>query len=172
MHQRPYMLPRVHSLTSGICLGHGLVVLCPNMLYPDMPLQHHAATQARVQRHSATSQQMVRLCPAGDSFDIESEISSMTSHGSFMSVVRAAKLAADQVDSPTYLQSGDADVQRARDQVDRIHQVHASPACPSVLEAGFISVNENLPHVCKAVLVSQLLHHQHLQSSQFLSENG
>ena len=36
---------------------------------------------------------------AGDSFDIESEISSVTSHGSFMSVVRAAKLAADQVPS-------------------------------------------------------------------------
>ena len=35
--------------------------------------------------------------PVGDSFDIESEISSVTSHGSFMSVVRAAKLAADQV---------------------------------------------------------------------------
>lgn len=32
----------------------------------------------------------------GDSFDIES-VSSATSHGSFMSVVRAAKLAADQV---------------------------------------------------------------------------
>ena len=37
------------------------------------------------------------VCAAGDSFDIESEMSSATSHGSFMSVVRAAKLAADQV---------------------------------------------------------------------------
>lgn len=37
------------------------------------------------------------VCGEGDSFDIESEISSVTSHGSFMSVVRAAKLAADQV---------------------------------------------------------------------------
>ncbi len=39
----------------------------------------------------------VCVCGKGDSFDIESEISSVTSHGSFMSVVRAAKLAADQV---------------------------------------------------------------------------
>lgn len=114
---------------------------------------------------------MVGLCAAGDSFDIESEISSMTSHGSFMSVVRAAKLAADQVVPPIYLQSGGADVQHARDKVGKIHQAHASPACPSVLVAGFIGVSENLPDVCKAVLVSQLLHHQHLQSSQFLSGN-
>lgn len=36
----------------------------------------------------------------GDSLDVESEVSSATSHGSFMSVVRAAKLAADQVSTP------------------------------------------------------------------------
>ena len=43
------------------------------------------------------------VCGKGDSFDIESEISSVTSHGSFMSVVRAAKLAADQVSHHLYL---------------------------------------------------------------------
>ncbi|KAL0041495.1 hypothetical protein WJX79_005335 [Trebouxia sp. C0005] len=49
----------------------------------------------RVSRESNISDSP-RSSATGDSFDIESEISSVTSHGSFMSVVRAAKLAADQ----------------------------------------------------------------------------
>ncbi|KAL0042160.1 hypothetical protein WJX77_004929 [Trebouxia sp. C0004] len=49
----------------------------------------------RVSRESILSESP-RSSAAGDSFDIESEISSVTSHGSFMSVVRAAKAAADQ----------------------------------------------------------------------------
>ena len=134
MHQGQRLLRRLHSLMSGVCPCHGLVMLCPNMLYLDMLLQHYAATQERVQMHRATRQQMVRLCPAGGSFDIESEISSMTSHGSFMSVVRAAKLAADQVVPPvmSLCNSGDADVQHAeRDEVDKIP---SSPcqSCPSI----------------------------------------
>ena len=34
--QTQRLLRRLHSLTSGVCPGLGLLVLCPNMLYPDM----------------------------------------------------------------------------------------------------------------------------------------
>ena len=59
-----------------------------------LALYHLAALLAQEPSVDATT---VCVCGKGDSFDIESEISSVTSHGSFMSVVRAAKLAADQV---------------------------------------------------------------------------
>jgi len=65
-----------------------------------LALYHLAALLAQEPSVDATT---VCVCGKGDSFDIESEISSVTSHGSFMSVVRAAKLAADQVSHHLYL---------------------------------------------------------------------
>ncbi|KAL3160912.1 hypothetical protein ABBQ38_009304 [Trebouxia sp. C0009 RCD-2024] len=64
------------------------------------------ASQAKTLLQTAVSRQVssqvsiasanTRGSDSGDSFDVESQVSSATSRGSFMSVVRAAKMAADQ----------------------------------------------------------------------------